>query len=84
MLHYSFCKGQDNRTNIPKRDVDRFRSHLRAINTDTPQHKGSRAKECGSNEDRRRGEHGGSAHIHTTVGKEDRTLSQQHTSGFPF
>ena len=55
MLHYSFCKGQDNRTNIPKRDVDRFRSHLRAINTDTPQHKDSLAKERSGNEARRRG-----------------------------
>ena len=55
MLHYSFCKGQDNRTNIPKQDVDRFRSHLRAINTDTPQHRDSLAKERSGNEARRRG-----------------------------
>ena len=39
-------KGQDNRTNIPKRDVERFRSHLRAINTDTPKHKDSLVHRC--------------------------------------
>ena len=54
---YPYRTGQQNKHTQTGRG--RFRSHLRAINTDTPQHKDSRAKERSGNKARRRGVHGG-------------------------
>ena len=74
-----YCKGQDQAEQTSTQTGrGRFRSHLRAINTDTPQHKGSRAKECGSNEDRRRGEHGGQCPHSYNCGYETDAFTAAH------